>query len=158
MAIIRQLYKPFAVNLLKGRFPDLESPAVVLKVALLYEDATEDPYVFDPDHETWGDVEDYEVTDADYTPGGETIANKEVNVVGNTVVLDTTIAPKETVFCAPGSIKASHAVLYWAANGAADSKLVGCLDFDGVKESYNAVFKIEWHDDGILVVDIEQGG
>ncbi len=154
MAVIRQLYRPFVASLLRGELPDLELFATTIKVALLYEDAGENPYVFDPDHETWEDVEDYEVTDADYTPGGEELVNKEVRTDDDLTVLDSTLFPKETVFCDPGSIKATHAVLYIAEAEASDSKLIGCLDFDGVRESEDELFRIQWHDDGIMVVDI----
>lgn len=152
-----KFYRPFFANLLRGEFPDLESPGNEIKVALLYQDGTEAPYVFDPDHETFADVEDFEVTDADYTPGGEVITNKTVVIDDDVIRFDTTLTPKETVFTEAGDIKATHAVLYLDVGASSEDKLlISCFDFGKEEESFAGEFKITWNVAGILNVDVSE--
>ena len=162
MSNTHQIYAPFFKNLMAGNIPNLA--VVDIKCALLHRNASEVSYSFDISHETWADVKDFEVDDADYTPGGETIDNRVVELITegeleNHSVLDSTLVPKETVFTEMGSITASHAVIYYDGGATdADKLLISCVTFEAVKESSADEFKLTWHDDGILALEPDGAG
>ena len=139
---------------MKGNIPNLST--VEIKCALLYRNSLDELYVFDATHANWADVKDYEVTDADYTPGGVLIPNRSVERLLSQSVLDTTVDPKETVFAETGSITASHAVIYFDGGETDEEKLlISCIIFNAVEESSHDEFKLTWHADGILALEPE---
>lgn len=154
MANAHYLYNSFLENLMRGNIPNLA--VADIKCALLYRNSLDELYIFDATHETWADVKDYEVTNADYIPGGVLIPNRIVERMLGQSVLDTTVVPKETVFAETGSITASHAVIYYDGGETDVEKLlISCITFTAVEESSHDEFKLTWHADGILALEPE---
>jgi len=149
MAVTHKMYGPFFENLMKGNIPDLTDAGTTVKVALMYEDGGT-PFSFDQDHDNWDDVKAFECDDADYTPGGEEITDKQINYESRVTTFDSGADPKEVEFTAEGDIKATHAVIYLDEAADADSKLISCIDFGGERESVQGAFRITFHEDGIF--------
>jgi hypothetical protein len=99
-------------------------------------------FSFDESHEDW--VDTHEITDSDYSTGGQTLplTAAQIDVTGRVITVSTTGV---TTFTSTGSIAAAYAVLYVSTG---TPKLLACFDFEGKEASVNAEFKINWGLDG----------
>ena len=155
MAVTHKLFGPALQSIANGSIAGMVSTAVI-KVALVAVGG--EGYTFSQAHDEWEDVSAYEIADADYTPGGEIIANKQLNYADRVTTFKTTDA--KTVFTADGSITAGGAVIYsFVDDGEGDphgtnSKLIGFIDFDGDETSSDGEFAITWHENGIFTMTV----
>lgn len=104
-------------------------------------------YVPDYDvHDFWNDVTN-EVTSANYTTGGATLATPTVTVVGASdyVSLDAV-----DVSWTPVTFTARYAVIYKSTGVAATSPLIAAVDFGADQTVSAATFTIVWDATGVL--------
>lgn len=110
-------------------------------------------FAYDATHEdSAGLLTASEISDADYTAGGEIlpIVSGDITVTGNVVTVDTSASGGETVFTANGSISASSALVYSETAG----KVLFHMDFGGTQSSVDGTFKITWHADGLFTATV----
>ncbi len=146
------VYSGFIKRLMKGDIGNMTQ--VPIKVALLYQDTLGNPYVFNPAHEDWSSVKQYETISPDYLSGGTIVTNLIISVEANSVIIDTTTVPKELTVLT-GTASAVSAVIY-ADTGELDSEklLISHIDFGAALTSESAPFKLNWDDGGILIAQV----
>lgn len=113
-----------------------------IKVALMT-----DAFVPSESQSNWGEIDANETSGDNYTAGGTTIDNKNVqwNTTRQTVVLDgdDCIWPTLTATFRWG-------VIYKVGGTDADSPLIGLVDFESNQIVSDLTFAIVWDVDGIL--------
>ncbi len=164
MAVTHKMYGRFYENLMKGDIPDLTASGTTIKCALMYQNATETAFTFNQNHDNWEDVSDFECDDSDYVNeggstlgiGGQEILEKDISYSSRVTTFDTVASPKNTVFTTEGTIKATHAVIYYDTGVDPTSKLISCIDFDGEREAVEGEYRITWDDAGIFRVTVAE--
>ena len=134
MAVTHKLFGPVMKNL--GKIGDLETATITVNLM-------SSAYVFDQDSEYWASISTDEIsTGTDYQP--VTLSGKSMTYAARI----TTLSATTSLFCSTGSITAYFAVLK------ASSYLMGCVDFDGIEQSQDGIFKISWPGDEVLTFTV----
>lgn len=137
--VTHQKYGHAPLNAYNGSMNNIGDPAVDVNVALLADSHTPAP----TGHETWSDVSADEVSGTGYNTGGQALSSKSLSHNSGTVTFSA-----GDVNWSESTISAGYAVVYEANSGS----LLTIIDFEGLEESENGDFTIEWSSGDIFSV------
>lgn len=142
--VVNNTYAESNGNAFQGAITDIGDVGTDIRVALLSD--THTPGV--DTHDNWDDVSADEVSGTNYTAGGEEITNKTWSLDGSTYTFDG-----DNVTWADSTISAGYAVIYDdTPEGDTDKKLLCLVDFEGVEESEDGDFTLDWDASGIFSI------
>ncbi len=162
MSVVARVYAKTGFNLLRQNYHEDLHGTTNLKCALLLDTYLQAGTFLDrvKEDDNWDDVNDYEaectVTSPVYVAGGKEITSVEVEHVLNGTETLVVKLDGSDVEWADSRIIARFAVVYDdGPSGDANKKLLCVADFGESRESYDGLFAIRFHDDGILTTSPE---
>lgn len=98
-------------------------------------------YTFNNNHNYLSDVQSYEISGDNYTPGGALLSNKTIE---NDILNNRVIFKADTIQWSNVRVNARGAIIYYNSGNVENSTLVCYIDFGSNKISNNTNFKIEF--------------